>query len=326
MITKIKIDAYSLKILNQLNSNPKISISDLSKIISRSKPFVQYRLDSLLKKKVVERLYPLIDLKKLGYNIFDAFIKTKGYKKEGELISWLKNNKNVFYIERLVGSYSIRISFFVKENKDAEKFTQEIMDSFSQEILEIETYPISSLIKTGNYPINGISSKIVKEIFNETDSISLEKKELLVLRSINKNIRKSILEISHETSLSRKFVKKTLSKLEEKRVLNGYALDIDVEKLNLIHKIFMLKLNTLGKVRLEKLKTYLTRQKEVQIISFYNLNKIITIEISIKNNENLREFQINLLENFSDIIHKIEVLDFYDEPKYSYMDEFLSEL
>ncbi|NJO18614.1 MAG: Lrp/AsnC family transcriptional regulator [Thioploca sp.] len=114
MIADIQIlDKYDKTLLNKLLINSQVSLKDLSKEINRSKSFTQYRLKNL-NDKLVEKIYPLIDVTRLGFIPFDVYIKTNMDKSEElKFIEILKRKKD-FYIERLVGIFSIRISFLKK--------------------------------------------------------------------------------------------------------------------------------------------------------------------------------------------------------------------
>jgi hypothetical protein len=174
----------------------------LSKEINRSKSFTQYRLKNLYD-KIIEKAYPLIDVTRLGFIPFDLYIKTNLNKSEElKFIEILKKEKRIFYIERLVGIFSIRISFFEKNIPSSSNFIKEILRDFIEKIDDIKVNIISSLIKTNNGIFNSSLGKNSK-LFEINENVILDKKALKILQTVNENPRLSYVEISEKTKFSR---------------------------------------------------------------------------------------------------------------------------
>ena len=320
-----KLDKFDKILLNSLMCNAKISLKDLSKKISRSKPFTQYRLQNL-NKKIIEKTYPLIDMTKLGFIPFDLYLKTNMNKTEElEFIEILKKEKKIFYIERLVGIFSIRISFFEKNIGLSSDYIKNILEDYIEKIEDIKINIVSCLIKTNNGLFDDSLRKPYK-MFESNTKNNFSRKEIEVLKILNKNPLLSILEISNKTKFSREFVKKTINKIEKDKVVIGYTVDIDIEKIGFSSKLMILKIKICDKENYEKFINYLCSCICVNTITTYYPDQLISLELIIKNNQDFRNFQIDLLNKFSNIIQKIENLDYFDEQKYSYMDDFLEKI
>ena len=70
-----KIDLYDKKILYELDKNSAISISELSKILRKSKQFVSYRIKQLEKASIITGYNAIIDMSKLGFFTFRCYFK-----------------------------------------------------------------------------------------------------------------------------------------------------------------------------------------------------------------------------------------------------------
>ncbi len=322
MTTNIqRIDKFDKILLNKLMENAKISLKDLSREINRSKSFTQYRLQNL-NDKIIDKIYPLIDITKLGFIPFDLYIKTKMNKSdELKFIEILKKEKKIFYIERLVGIFSIRISFFEKNINLSSDFIKDILNDFIEKIDDVKINIISSLIKTNNGIFDNLLRKSYR-LFESDKKIHLSKKELKILKILNKNPRFSIVEISQKTKFSRDFVKKTIQKMENGKIVVGYTIDVDVEKMGLTSKLMILKIKLCNKSDYNKFINYLCSCSLVNTITTYYPNQLISLELIIKDNQEFRNFQVNILNKFSNLIKKIETLDYFDEQKYNYLDDF----
>jgi len=326
MMADIQIlDNYDKTLLNKLLINSQVSLKDLSKEINRSKSFTQYRLKNL-NDKLVEKIYPLIDVTRLGFIPFDVYIKTNMDKSEElKFIDILKKEKKIFYIERLVGIFSIRISFFEKNISSSSNFIKEVLKEFIEQIDDIKLNIVSSLIKTNNGILNNSIGKASK-LFEIKEDNFLDKKALKILQIINKNPRLSIVEMSQKTKFSREFIKKTIKMMEKKKIIVGYTLDIDFEKVGFTSKLVILKIKITENEKYNKFINYLCSYFAVNTITTYYPDQLISLELIIKDNQEFRNFQIDLFNKFSDLIQRIESLDYFDEQKYNYMDSFLEDI
>ncbi len=224
-----------------------------------------------------------------------------------------------------MGIFSIRISFFEKNISSSSNFIKEVLKEFIEQIDDIKLNIVSSLIKTNNGILNNYIGKASK-LFEIKDDNFLDKKALKILQIINKNPRLSIVEMSQKTKFSREFIKKTIRMMEKKKIIVGYTLDIDFEKVGFTSKLVILKIKITENEKYNKFINYLCSYFAVNTITTYYPDRLISLELIIKDNQEFRNFQIDLFNKFSDLIQSIESLDYFDEQKYNYMDSFLEEI
>lgn len=304
-----------------------ISLQSLSKKINRSKSFVGYRLKNLQNKGIIEKIYPIIDIVKLGAYALDVYIRMNMDKEiEKEFISQIVNSENVYYLERLIDNYSLRISLFSESIKDSIEIIRKYLKDYEQYVEDISFHIVSSMIKTQNPLFQTFKLYKSLEFFKESGKTSLTKKEISLLSKINNNPRSSILELSFKTKFSREFIIKTINKFEKNKIITGYSIDIDTEKLGYTSKLFLMKLKFLNKTEFDELKKNLIYIPEIQTITTYFPENYLSLEVIFKNENDLRNLQIKLLNEYKKYILNIEILDYYDEPKYSYMNDFLENM
>ena len=64
------MDAIDLKIIDLLQKNARLSITELSRSISLSRPSTNERVTKLLEKGVIEKFTALISARKIGYHVY----------------------------------------------------------------------------------------------------------------------------------------------------------------------------------------------------------------------------------------------------------------
>lgn len=226
-----KIDGFDKVLLDLLSLNSRMSLSKLAKHLNRSKSFVTYRL-KMLNDSYIENLYPLLDISRLGFMPFDVYIKINmTEEEESEFIKDVSEKTNVFFVERLIGDFSIHFSFFERDVHSSKEYIQKILGPFTDKLAQVYINPVSKFIKTNNCFFKP-ASNIHSVLFDNNSFYDISPKELNILQILNENTRISIANISKKTNLSREYIKKAIAHLEDIKVIANYTLDLHYESFN----------------------------------------------------------------------------------------------
>ena len=108
----MKLDSFDIKILSQLDYDARQSYMKIGKKINRSKQFVFYRVNNLVKGGLIKGYASDFDTRKLGYNIFSIFIQFQktNKKKEETIIQYLRKSPSIGYCLRVLGNWDLFLS------------------------------------------------------------------------------------------------------------------------------------------------------------------------------------------------------------------------
>lgn len=124
----IKLDDTDIKILKIINDDVRISYRQISRDLGISVGTVHNRIDKMVKTGVIEKFAPVLNHRKLGYNLTSIIgVKVKG----GKLETWENKtsfNKNVIGIYDVTGEYD---AFLIAKFKDTDE-----LDGFLKELLK----------------------------------------------------------------------------------------------------------------------------------------------------------------------------------------------
>ena len=106
-----KIDLKDRQLLFEMDFDARAPYSQLAKKVRLSKQGVEYKLQVLKKKGVVEGFYPLIHAQKLGYIYCRIMItlQNAGKDKREEIFQYLEKHPRVFWLFRMHGPYDIAL-------------------------------------------------------------------------------------------------------------------------------------------------------------------------------------------------------------------------
>ena len=110
------MDSLDKKIIFELDRNARQSISQLSKKLKKNRNVIEYRIKTLEEKGIIRQYITTLDPGTLGlmaWNVYLEFQNTTPEIEE-EIISYLEQRKNVWWIAVTTGKWNVIYSIVVK--------------------------------------------------------------------------------------------------------------------------------------------------------------------------------------------------------------------
>jgi len=296
------------RIIVELVANSRISINKLSKKVGVSREVALYRV-SKLKKNIIKGFNTLIDYKILGYNKYTFFIKLKGIslEKEKEFTDYLTKHNFVTYLGSVIGKWNVVFDILVKNDKHLEEIIRDITKEASQ---YLESYIIiGSGIREEYFPTKfvGVKKSVhVKELLGNK-KYKIDGVDKTILKLISNNARIEYTELSKKLKLTPNAIKYRIKSLEKNRIILGYTISLDFKKLEYEFYNIQIKLSNIDNQRIISF-----LRNHYMVVYYYKYlghdNWDIDIGIIAKDSMDLRDFILELRENFGDII---DIYDLY---------------
>lgn len=246
-INKVTLDKKDLKILQILDFNAREINSKIAKKLKISKPAVEYRINRLLKNKIIEGFYTILDVSKFGFVPYRISIKLKDINetKQKEILDYMKKNDNVGWLFSLGGKWDIALTIYSKNIMEFEKISKVILNKLTKNILE---KTISIVTSIQGYPNKFLfepkkNKKII--VGQEMGSCKIDKFDQKLLLALSQNSRQSLLSLSQRIKENPKTVSYRLKRLEKNKIILGYRANINTSLLGYNHyKVFLFLKNT----------------------------------------------------------------------------------
>jgi len=302
---KIKLDLINKKILYELDRNSRIPITKLSKKLNLSKDRINYRIKNLQEKGIIKKFITQIDPSKFGYSIFKVFITFQNTKKEDKekIINWLKGNKNIYWVAECQGNWEMNFAVFAKNIKEFDEIFTEFISKFGKFVLRQE---INTTLKVGL-----LNKKWIYEKSNQTRKISLwgekieeqkiDKIDLEILKILANNSRTNSVKIAEKLKTTPRKIIYRIKEMEKKKIILGYSISLDYEKLKkqfFKANIYFNFLNKNTKIKIEK---YCELRKNIIYYIFCIGNWPLEIEFNVSENKEFYEEMEEFKKNFPEL-------------------------
>ena len=319
----VKIDKFDRKILYELEKNSSITITEIAKKIGRSKEFTLFRIERLEKMDIIENYTAIIDMQKLGYFTFRVYFRLQNITKEQreKIDDFLKSDDNIWSITYMHGKWDYAIFIGVKIVEEFHKVWNRVLFEYKEMISEHKV-----ALYTPIYNFNKIffldDKESVKEerterVYGISKRVKFDELDLKIIKNYAINVRIPISSVAGKLGVSPDTARARIKRLENEKVIVGYKIDLNLQKLNMQGYRVDLSLNSIK--RNKQIFEYCKQHK-----NFYQINNSIggadfELEVIVRDLNHLFEIMNDLVNKFSDVIKNYEYMGFSLFPKLAYI-------
>lgn len=134
-------------LLKELALNSRSSAVNLARKLNVSEITIANRIRVLLKNKIIKNIRATIDFEKLGLSKYVIFLNISGVQSEIKLSEFCKNHKLISDFTKFIGQYNYSIEIIAKNNREFKKVVEELLNNFSNIIINYETAILLEEIK-----------------------------------------------------------------------------------------------------------------------------------------------------------------------------------
>ena len=325
-----KLDAKDKKILGELFNNARTPVSQIARKARLSKESANYRLKRLLESGLLTGFNTVIDVKKIGWQAFFAYVRLKNVDidEEKAIIDCLKSHPNIAWLIKCIGNYDLILKIFAKDIVEFDSIIKSIQSQFKNNIDECTK---DVLIEENAVPFSFLYDKTVKFAFPKEkqifkDKFQPDKTDLKILQQLANNARMQITDIAASIRKSRDLVKYRLKRLEQDKIIKKYRPDVWPKKLGYNWYFVILKLEKLSEELANKLNGFLFAHPNVTY--FYKTvgSSDYQIELRVKSSIELNRILMELRSLLKRVLKRQELIVILFEYKYTYFPDALLDI
>ena len=318
----MELDLKDKKILFELDKNSRINLSKLGKKVRLSKEVIFHRINKLVEKGFILRFQTVISTYRLGYQSYKIYFKLQNMTEDvrKNMQNFFMKHALVYWIGNCQGRWDLIIASWAKNIKDFGDLEDEILNKFSNHILEKEvTISRISVQYNRRWFYHDKPEPVEMSYGEDLEEIKLDKVDFEILKNIANNARIKITELAKKLKVSVTVARYRLKQLEKNKVIIGHKYALNPRLLNYeTCKSFVFLKN-------------ITAEKKKSLINFCKLNPNIIntvqtigpwdleIEFEVENFEQYYQIMNGIQEKFNEIIKSYESVLFSSEPKQSFV-------
>lgn len=250
---KVKLDVRDEKILDILSENSKTPISNIAKNLSSSRETITYRINRLKEKGIIQKYYPKLDFKKLGFNTYHLFLSIIDLKERELFLSDLINYPNVVSILEYSDKYDLEIVFLEKNVQRMDLQFSQILEKYSKIILGSE-----KLLEINKYNSILFAYYLNKSPIFDTNTIDYvpDETDLKLLSILSNDASQSTYQIATQMGSSSDTISRKIKNLLDKKIILKFSFVPNLSLLNFGWYTLGIKLNSFNNATENKFKSY----------------------------------------------------------------------
>ena len=151
-VDKYILDKIDLKILKILSENSNLKISEISEKLKIQRDTVKYRMDNLVKSRVIESFHIYFNVHKLGYMTHVLSAAVADRTKIKEITYFLRNHPLTNGVVELEGVWNLYTPFYSKNIKEVIDFEKEFLRKFGNFIFDYSIAGFKEQVSVREFP------------------------------------------------------------------------------------------------------------------------------------------------------------------------------
>jgi len=289
------INIKDRRILCVLDANSRITNSQLAKEVKLNQNTTAYRLKFLEKEKYILGYYALIDNSKLGligFRVYFKFMDTDE-KKEKEMIGHLYELSEIQIIAINDGVYDAGFICWVKNIYIFEGIWSTFKQKYKKYIGKHQIAIFTKIHHFSREYLMGERKNYSDMVVGGSSIETIDKVDEDILKILSNNARETIITISKKLNISVRTIAFRIKRLEKRKIILGYKVNLNLEKLGYKYYKVNFILNELSNIQ--------------NLIEFSRQNKYVTyVDVKISPNDFEFDLEVPSRQEFLDIISKFK--------------------
>ncbi|MAG02905.1 hypothetical protein CMI42_06210 [Candidatus Pacearchaeota archaeon] len=304
--------AKTKKLVFEYSKNSRISTKELGKKIRASQQSASYLLNSLKKKKYIEKAATIVDAVKFGYvSVIVGFnLRNTQYSLKKEIIDELREVESIISIEECKEGVDLLVEYLAPNLSSFSKTHMEIIYKFYKKLKTTFVYPV---IVSHEYQKNYLTRKFDDDdniLFGDRVLREINEREGKVLKELVLYPDKKLIDIAESTGIQAKSLVRIKRSLENRNIIKGYTSVLNYPKLEINRQLIFLRFSSEGIKQIDKFGEYTRYNRNVvkflKIIGEYQIAVVVE---SLKDIEIIKDIRSNFaIDNYmivkTEKIHK----------------------
>jgi DNA-binding Lrp family transcriptional regulator len=312
----LELDLIDRKIIYELDLNARKSYAQVARKLKINRNVVVYRVNELKKRGIIKGAYLEINNQLLGYHNIRLFIKFSNatFAEIDNFAQSLAKDKRVMWLSSVLGKWDLDIVYMVRTISEFDDLFKKIMDENNSIIdrthisilANVKNYPKDYLLKT-----RMLDRKPTTYIKIGSDELEVSELDRKICTTLSDNADMTLSLLAAKLGVSMITAKEHMRFLEKKRVISGYRLFLDTEKMGLRYYKVHISLKRYAPKDAKSIEQWIFMKDYAIYNNRYLNGEDLEVELHLEKEAQLIEFQKELLAKYGQFIKDLFVIEFY---------------
>ncbi len=227
------LDDLDRNIIALLDRNCRISTTDLSALLNRSRQTIEYRINRLEEQRIITEYTCSFNPTSVGYRLYKVYLRLRNLAGEKDkLRAALFNLGTVYWIGESSGTWDLLFGIFYRDEREILEITDRLNRDFRHLIVAHSGHVVVDILQ---YPKMYLTGEIHSylEYAGHIRHFQLDELDVAIIAKLVGNARLSYHALSEALAVSSLLVQRRMKRMERAGVIFQYRVGVDLTKLGL---------------------------------------------------------------------------------------------
>jgi len=311
------MDKTDWKILYELDKNSRQPLTQLAKKVRLNRNTVEYRINQLVEQGIIKQFVTLFNPLAFNNQLYKLYLQLQNIDeiKEKEIIAYLQTLP-LYWLAKSYGKWDYLVGIRANSPTEFNKIKLAILSKLEEHIVnKTITIMVNAPFFDRDYLIKNKSHSNIRYFLSEIN-VALDEKDKEILKLLSTNARAKSIEIASKTGLSLKTTIQRIKKLEKEKVIAGYKISLNLEKIGYKFMKAFISLKNVSESDYKRFISYCMNLPNlthlVECIGEWDFEP----EFEILNEQDFYDIINKLRNEFSKIIKTVDVVTIVKEYEY----------
>lgn len=232
------LDSIDRQILLELDTDARAGLSKVARKMRIGKNNVQYRLGRLVQDGVIKKFSTMVSNAKLGYFLGKFYLQLSGFdeKIEKEFFDYLMDDRRIIWIAKAEGRWDLMLGFYIENIAQLSDIKWDLFKHYERYINSYDVvFTVDAQKSQRSYLVNKNRKEIARKRkiseYIGRGRAELDETDKRILLAVSNDGRYNFAALGMRLQLNPKTVQKRIREMEEKGVINGYVVFLDLDKI-----------------------------------------------------------------------------------------------
>lgn len=316
----MRLDLLHKKILYELEKDSSQPVSVLAKRLGRSKEVIAYRIHQLQKENILLGCSAIVDMARFDYFTFRIYIKWQDMtlEQKQEFFDDIGQNENIWTTTVLHGTWDAAFFIGIKTHEYVQKFHtiwNDIQLKYKEHIAATKIAVYAPVHNFNKRFFIDTAEPVMERVYGAGVPVEHDEIDEKLISLYATDVRQTYTSLAEKLGISAETVRQRIRKLEQKKVIVGYKINLNLPKMG--HQGYRVDFALNSVKRNKELFEYLKQHKY-----FYQINRSIggadfETEIVVESLKHLLDILEETVKRFKDVIKSYDYMGYSDFPRLS---------
>jgi DNA-binding Lrp family transcriptional regulator len=229
------LDRLDKRILFEYDGNSRRPLSQIARALKISRERLEYRTKRLIESGIILGFGAAVNPNRLGYQLYKVFLRIRQRRSRAErLLAFLVDHPRAAWVTKSEGSWDVIFCLYAVNELEFHQMHMQLFSQFNDIVMSFNSCLMTTIKMYQRGYLTPNKHTLVFPLFGNREPERIDESSRILIRLLAENAWASNQELAERCDLTAKTVATKIADLEQRKIITGYRVNLDMDKLGLL--------------------------------------------------------------------------------------------